>query len=758
LFFKTDHICVSEIHSGVFQVDIVRKKPTVRHFLLCLSQVWHIDYGSACYSETHCDTTTKSAMGGKSGHNSGAQQRRRNNEPRHGRRVDKDHPNLQELKEQLNDTLAIWKRRASFVVGVASILYAYLWYPPYENAAAHRQVDEFWKKLCSSEVYCDPGLMATQGRLVKTSRNLPRGTTILQVPKQLTFWDLDALRNEEFVQRELFFDKNSLTTMKKRSGATYLAAYLAKLWKEVSDQATNSTTIEDDEKQNRNTPRSASLLFSTVSMPPMFKHWFQVLPTYEDFRQFHPVLWTDEELARRLGKETTAYQYVILWKEMYYDDYYDLANASATFQNEISLERYLQARLIVTTRSLKVSHDELKKRASKPTLDELNRYELEAGVQLLRHGYHALVPGFDFFNHHALQYGASYDWDDKSQSFQTKIRATPSLAAGSEILINYGQHHSDPDLFARYGFVTGDGTHFTEVNLAVHHQVMFVNRQEDHKLRSRSFITKLAKYLQYDDGYDHCVEKPTNEGVSAHKEEDASVVAWDLKKSKIIYLHERSNSKTWFITLEPRVSPDQGNYRPEQLESTGVPQFDLNYHGGLLMGTSQALSEMEVTALCRAISVIHTDYGGQALEILLENASNRTFFLAPDPVGNQALEYRTWNCVRRLATQALQRYEDSRSMSLAKQLERTASLTRANTSWAGEHLRAGEMLSLEMLITLTTSHLKEATKDFVQSESLHPAFHVRDNPCGSTGLTGALLPSEEVLNTLVTEVMGGASA
>jgi hypothetical protein len=122
------------------------------------------------------------------------------------------------------------------------------------------KVKTFFRNICNDpQVYCHPGLVPSR-RTHTTRQIIVSGIRVLELPRRLQIWDVDALR-DAFIQRELFSMKGRIF-----SSAAFLAAYLARQFQNAS------------------------------SLEPLLAEWLGILPQHDDFRKFHPVLWTDDEL------------------------------------------------------------------------------------------------------------------------------------------------------------------------------------------------------------------------------------------------------------------------------------------------------------------------------------------------------------------------------------------------------------------------------------------------------------------------------
>jgi hypothetical protein len=370
------------------------------------------------------------------------------------------------------------------------------------------------------------------------------------------------------------------------------------------------------------------------------------------------------------------------------EEEYDMfSSASSQFATQISYESYQIARLNVMTRSFGTG--ELTDNAEAIghlTLDtELAYYKEAAGVDLSQ-GCHAMVPILDQYNHHAKP-NIGFAYDTEKQSWI--VTAIADIPSGSEIFDSYGKR-TDSDLFAKYGFVNGDGSEYTQASLALWHENSQANKLQ---------LKQMLRYLQYDDGYESCVTKEQNE-------------AWELKQLKFMHLLELANKPhRWVVRMPPRDnSALPGMNKPMAIQE--LPAFDmrqLQFDGTALFAT------------CRLITLTHYDYSGTAVELLRHNLHNDSFIL---PNTRDSLEFRTLMCIARMAQTALSRFGVNleQQESTVRLLNKEGVQTR---SWTVAHLRLGEMQTLEALKQTAFAGLRPF-EDKINSE---PAFSMRDKPC-----------------------------
>lgn len=576
-----------------------------------------------------------------------------------------------------------------------------------------------------------------------------RHETVLEIPRHLTIWDLDALR-DPWIQKELLMA--SAAAARTSSGtadtaahspppaAAFLAVYVALRMFGVgtrggtsSNNNNNNAAVAQQQQEHNDWVKENPILHEYLS---------KILPnTLGDF-EFHPMLWSDEELEELLGTYTSTYDHVVSVRRSVQQEYRGFLQASTDFASRISYEQYQIARLNVMTRSFGTG--KLLHVSDEASEQEIAQYQ-RAGVDL-SNGCHAMVPVLDQFNHHGSQPNVGFSYQAAKRAFVvTAVRAIP---AGTEIFDSYGKR-TDSDLFARYGFVNGDGSEYTQASLALWHHVdpetaaTSSQQQIDQHLQTPQWKMAVLRYLQYDDGYESCVIPPQQSGSGGNSVDDnttAVAVAWELKRTKYEHLLFTGHSpQRWVVRMPPRnialLPPDGASSSSSSSSSSQTikppPVFDmrkLQFDGSWLFST------------CRLIVLTHDDYDGGAFELLQANVHNTSFFLPP-PTTHQrdALEFRTLMCIARMAQTALGRY----GVTLQQQLDHVSALhhhgavvveayddnnhttTATLKNWTVAHLRLGEMQTLEALKQTAFTGLR-LFQDKINSE---PAFSMRDNPC-----------------------------
>lgn len=554
-------------------------------------------------------------------------------------------------------------------------------------------VRSFLSEICKDhETYCNSDVLRPTRRTQKTIRDLVKGQRLVEIPRHLLLWDLDALR-DEFVRQELFpariFGQQAL------EADVFLAAYIALL------------------QHNK-----SSLL------SPVLQRYLDILPTYNDFAQFHPLVLLENNSTIRsalLGISHTYTAQLIRHKQqMLRLEYQSLTNASHAFATQCSWLDFVTARLAVLTRSFGTgrlrenerdhSHhhhhgDEKQNGRVFESLDaEMAFYRQEAGVDLSS-GSFAMVPILDLYNHHARPI-VGYSYDPVKRAFV--IRSLTGLNAGQELWDSYGRH-SDPHLYSKFGFVNGDGSESTQASLAAFHRLLVLpneTRQEE-----------LLRYLSFDDGYQECVQPQEGEP------------AWELKRLKYQHLQAMAHdARFWTVVVGPR----QKEARPAASSATSAhwPRRDVS----LLVMDPKQVEAPDVkgpVGLCRLLVATHQDFDGRAIQLLRDNLAHAGSYILPQPPPQDACEYRTLRCLERLASQSLARFPNSIPHVQARLAEASATLADATrTEWSMAHLELGELQTLDLIRGMATTTIRQGWPSHVDREG--PLFLMRQKPCHPT--------------------------
>jgi hypothetical protein len=578
--------------------------------------------------------------------------------------------------------------------------------PPREKIQP--RVGFFLSRACTV-AYCHKSLKASHRTLRATSR-IETGERLFEIPRSMQIWDLDALR-DPFIRKHLFSASHKLTGNHPGNEA-FLAAYLALQMYEVKEGNTDIDIL-----------RLA---------------YFDMLPTLEEF-DYHPLLANGPELKDIL-RQSSAYSVLESYRNMIISEYEAFADVSPEFVKRISKKDFFAARLNVLTRVIRVGppglNEAMQGNFQTPEfqdqgllLDELQAYKDLIGLDLMGEGCIAMIPIADMFNHHPSN-NVEFEYTGGKGGTGSFVVTVDHrrVEEGFEPMVSYGTM-ADSHLFARYGFINGDGSGHTQVSIAHHHDILRLNisSQYDylpHEGATRKFIEfqsrKLVSYIKFDDGYQDCIPGP-----ASHPEEAR------LKKLKHKHLMKIANDMEKWVMLMPPMEPYS-----EPAPVTTVPITTITpYYIKDFVVENYNMDKLHET--CRLISIIDTDFGGHAAQILYDNLRNNSFVVGP---GNDDLEFRSLFCVGRWIGTNLVTLERQGALTLERnrvnELNEVAFGTR---KWAAYHVRFGEMQALQSLGSLIVERVNSRwDNEKFQSQA---EFKSRDSPCPDA-LTNYLFEDE----------------
>ena len=307
-------------------------------------------------------------------------------------------------------------------------------------------------------------------RTLVASRDIPKGEVLLEIPRELMVWDLDAAR-DPFVQRELFgapfMSAESSDTMSKR--AALLSAYLALLRNDV-------------------------VVPSRWEMTSVAK----AMPSYAEYESFHPVLADLGQIENYLGMDSIAFLHLEHVRRSLDEEYNMLASASAKFAEGVLREDYLASRLAVQSRAFTISDV-----GPEVSRAETERYEQALGIDFSARVI-SLEPVIDWMNTHVNNNVRVEGYDAVKRS--GRAVAIKDIQAGKEVVNNYGQFY-DHNFFVQYGFIPADGTGNSVASLFVHHNIDLMSELLGEAKSALPPLNKMAAYLRFDDGYPECITK-----------------------------------------------------------------------------------------------------------------------------------------------------------------------------------------------------------------------------------------------------------
>lgn len=577
------------------------------------------------------------------------------------------------------------KKKTSLWIWVLSIgvsIVAWLSHYEFEKYRGHSALERFLTSfICDAEGGSCHASLIPRGRTQQTTKLITPGEKVLVVPRNLQIWDLDALR-DEFIQQELFEARHAGTNNALESGA-YLAAYLARRYYFLA--------IKDD---------------------PM-RPYLDALPNYETLEVSHPVLWSESRLSALLESHSSSYAVAKGYHDMVRSEYSALTFVSPTFASQVTEQQYQTMRVNVLSRSFSPGPPPPEEALANQTIDEeLQGYKSRMGVALEK-GCHAMVPMLDMYDHHPWP---NVKWKYEGNAFV--ITASMPIQPGQTIVDSYGTY-TDPHLFAKFGFVNGDGSGHTQASIATLHkpldvdmkqQFSYINfsRRTNETVRQKQKV-QISRYLHFDDGYPECIQK------EQHPE------AYLLKRLKLGHLLRIANiPERWYVRVEPRVPLSFPSISTDVPITYKVPKFNLNEFS---LDASKAIST------CRLASLTNNDFNGNASAVLKEALLDEW----PVEIGFQDadLEYRALACLARLTALGRWRFKETEH-DLIRLIERLTKTALHSPKWTAAHLRLGEIQTLDVVQKLAISGMREMSKriqERFETDSYDVIPTIREKPC-----------------------------
>jgi hypothetical protein len=590
---------------------------------------------------------------------------------------------------------------SALILSMAVVAVAMLWKNhPLIDEPIGETIQSLFDVACKRG-YCSESLELV-GRSLKARHPVEKGERLLEIPRSMQIWDLDALR-DPFIRKNLFQARHKETS-KPCSRDGFLAAYLALQKINAGGQTTSRTN----------------------------KVWLDNLPTLQEF-SFHPLLWDADVLEAKLGKRSLAHGMASHFRWEMEAEYEAFTAASSKFARLISQDDYRVARLVVNSRSFGTvppgQNEALPN--GEAFEDELDMYKRELGIDFSKKAV-AVIPVIDLINHHNVN---NIFWRQDETSHELALYANGSIPEGTEFVASYGDKH-DAAMYVLYMFNTGDGRGYTAAHVAAFHEINYAEMYHraaagEGKDASTNPVNQqkdlMIRYLLHDDGYQECIQQEGGPLVAEH------TLAAELKRVKLDFLEQiASVQSAWVVHLSPR-NPSSDPLVVDATDTLIPPSFDRNAIPDLELGN--------VLSTCRVISLTHRDLNGDATATL-KNAlasmkqdkedktstktttTNTTIFKLPR--GDDALEARALTCLGRLAKIGLKQF----GTTVQEETRRVARLNREefqSPEWSAAHVRLGEMQSLQAIARFASMYAKEWEEQLENPPS--EDFIVRTTPC-----------------------------
>jgi hypothetical protein len=651
--------------------------------------------------------------------------------------------------------------RASLVLVLAmavALLYNY-----WEGRDVDAATSTFLQAFCQEpDAACHPRV-GPRRRSQQAIASVPRGDTIVTVPRRLLVLDVDALQDPYLLDNwagNTRIVRGAASTM---DAAAYLAVYLSRLLQARKREAANRTGAADDNDGTSSSSSSSSsskAALPTPSSNSLLAQYLDVLASanVED----HPLALNESFVERHLAGTSS----LDVWRKhrvTIASEYERLAEASPDFARSTSYEEYRTARLLVLTRAFGTGPppSSTAHRNMQSTVEAHSGHgepEDSSSTQLIRTleaqynvdlsmGSYAMVPVLDFYDHHAspnvgfeFKFRGRHGHDDSSDRRRHHdddndqqhvlyadgyfhITALQTITPEATLHDSYGMR-TDSDLFARYGFLQGDGTDCTQASLALHPLDFrpYDRRPADVLVKQRGL---LLRYLQYDDGYLECVNPVDKDAGNAY----------ELKRLKYLYLLRRADSiPSWTVVMHPRTVAGPPKDRNDV--KAMYPPYNPVQHPPVANGTSAYTT-------CRVISLMDADYDGRAVELLSNLANDTSRHSLPalrhnhprhanDGGGGDtwedALEYRTLHCMTRLISASLQRLNTTLDEQMDALRRHPENQQTPVWSWHFAQLKLGEVATLMHLREIVHGHLRNKYERFFQMGNI-PGYAIHRNGC-----------------------------
>mmetsp|Transcript_46026 Transcript_46026/g.112381 ORF Transcript_46026/g.112381 Transcript_46026/m.112381 type:complete len:756 (+) Transcript_46026:145-2412(+) len=583
----------------------------------------------------------------------------------------------------------------------------------------------------SSTATCHHSIQIS-GRSLRATQLISPDTLLLEIPRSMQIWDLDAYR-DPFIRKYLF--KASHIMNGNRLGTeAFLAAYLAL-----------------EQKRSGENPSH---------FDPIRLAYLQSLPTIDELKVFHPVFQEKEQMKELLGARSSAFRRAQSYINMAQAEYDAFVAVSPQFMASVTKQQYYVARVNVMTRVIHVGPpgpeevmpgtfigDEFENEDL--LQDELYSYSDVLGVNLT--GCIALIPLADMLNHHSRA-NTEYVYHQRSntqvsdRSGRSLIVSTTGSSGGidvaSEPMVSYG-FFSDAELFARYGFVNGDGSGSTQISISYNHETLRLNistpsptQQYDYvntnsgriMMKFRNFhLRGVAKYFRYDDGYKECITGPTTHPFES-----------ELKKLKYEYLLRMANDyDRWNMYTPPR-NMTAGPPKSIDIPIRTVPEYERHIY----VEMEDQIHRLQET--CRFMELINSDFEGRAIEVLRDNLDNPNFVIGPNV--SDSLEFRSFMCLSRWFGTTVVSLEVQ--FALRNQYRRLKAMTDGknvgNFNWTAQYVRFGEMEALQRAAGLVYERVSRDWEDKKYAPEIE--YIMKDDTCPDEDQTHLFKEEEDSLS------------
>jgi hypothetical protein len=585
------------------------------------------------------------------------------------------------------------------------------------------------------------------------------GEHLMTLPRPLQIWDLDALRDKFIQQHFLGYSQDGSSdhiqehialhkeTKNPLDSGAYLAVYLLRLLQgslmRQEVESGNNCRAETNECAPKDSQDAALDQWTDLEQHSeridLLRDYLKILPTYGDRIadsntgegniHEHPITWNKQMLESLFPKYTHTYNLIVSYQTMVHSEYNALkATSPEEFGANVNYTQYIGMRINVLSRAFSaITHEHDSGTAwkiidSKPRSlsNELMSYTTSnfgaASKQASEFKFRSMCPLLDMYNSHPNP-NVIWRYDPFTSSYTIHANNKP-IPRNHEIIVSYG-FYTDGHLFAKYGYVNGDGSSKSEVSLNVFHRMLgdvglswqfspLPFHLWDHKYENVGVHTnskqsldmqskELLRYLMFDDGHKECIQFTNNHNLLTKQQE--------LKFLKFQHLKRLANLfNTWIVRLPARFpnaqpSPD-GSLVQENESRVGI-------------------DAKRILSICRLLSLTVDDVGGEAIEYLQSGLSDDHFQVE---MHGSALEYRSLMCVVRLSDVAFRRYGQYSQPSGNLEPKHH----RNSREWSAWYIRDGEM---RLLSILRQTAMNEANKIKHENQLKGDNIYMRERPC-----------------------------
>jgi hypothetical protein len=292
------------------------------------------------------------------------------------------------------------------LIGIGVVLLSILFGKSPTPQTHNSMLDGLVKNSCANGLCMEDLFQANGGETLQSGRKLEQGWKLFEIPRSMQIWTLDALR-DPFVKNNLFGAKH-LKTNNPLSPDAFLAAHISVL----------RSKKQDIEQKN------------DMSANPNQQMYLDILPTYDDYKKFHPVNFDLRELTSKHGPNSYLYFLVSRQKTEIESEYKSFTKLSSEFKDLVTYNDYVASRLNVQTKALNVALD-----GNDATKEELELYRKHLGVDIEIYC-SAIVPLIDSIDGNHAKQNVQHKYVPETKKFF--LYASKDIPSGTQLYGSYG--------------------------------------------------------------------------------------------------------------------------------------------------------------------------------------------------------------------------------------------------------------------------------------------------------------------------------